>query len=136
MDVPADETLVGLEVRDQDPQHVVEVAGEHVAFEHFVDAVHRLLEARDPLVRVPVEPYPEERRDRQAVSPFVDDRGVSADRAGTLEQPHAAQAWRRRQADRPGERLDRDPPVGLQRAQNCVVDSIHDRSFSSRFCQL
>ena len=55
----------------------------------------------------------------------VDVGVVAADHAGALERPHAAQARRGREPDALGQLDVREPPVGLQVAQDCAIEGIH-----------
>ena len=55
----------------------------------------------------------------------VDVGVVAADHAGALQRAHAAQARRGREADALGELDVREPPVGLQVAEDCAIEPVH-----------
>lgn len=119
------ERLIGWQICNLDPQHVLKRASDVVTLGDFCRPLHRALKFR--LSRFRVFGEADSNIDNKAAPGLdgIEPRAVAADDASPFQILNAAQAGRRRKAHLFGQRQIADPTVHPQFTQYCSANFIH-----------
>ena len=120
----AQKTLIAIPVDGDDFQQKIRFSGQHVSLPHLGPAGDPLLEGDEIGFGLARQSDEGEYGNPEAERLRRQGGMVAADNAGRLEGAHAAQTWRRRNADAAGELDIGDATLRLQFLQDAAVDTV------------